>query len=351
MTEPESANAPKWLRGAVNLASPKLGTKIAAVTDEFFAPAERMLQDEPAIFKPGVFDDHGKWMDGWESRRRRDAGHDWAVIRLGVPGEIIGVDFDTSHFTGNYPRAASLEACYGDIGRDNQMPDEDADWRPLVSAQTLGPSRSHFFDAEPLGPVRWLRLRIFPDGGIARLRVYGAPYRAWATANPLDTHELSALSNGGRIVAFSDAHYGNVWSLLTEGRGENMGDGWETRRRREPGNDWIIVELGHPGLVTELEIDTAHFKGNFPHRASVEAALVERGTDESVVTQSLYWRTLLEPQLMEADHIHRFEASSLADLGTITHLKLNIFPDGGVSRFRAFGALAKSRRVNREDAG
>lgn len=327
---------PDFLQGAINLASLRLGAKALLATDEFFAPKERMLQESEPVFIPGKFDDHGKWMDGWETQRRRNAGHDFCMIQLGVKGEVAGFDIDTRHFTGNYPRAASVEGCLSD-----DLPGETAEWRTLLPAKDLGPDQRHFFKAEAGGgPVNWVRLHIYPDGGVARFKVYGAPFRAWKRADPAAVHELSAVKNGGRILAYSDAHYGDVWALLSEGRGLNMGDGWETRRRREPGYDWILIQLGHPGRITRLEIDTAHFKGNFPHSASIEAALVEEGSEESTVTQSLFWKTLLPSRPMSADAIHGFAGDDLADLGVVSHLKLNIFPDGGVSRLRAFGKLA-----------
>ncbi|HER27448.1 MAG TPA: allantoicase, partial [Rhodospirillales bacterium] len=149
--------------------------------------------------------------------------------------------------------------------------------------------------------------------------------------------ELSALANGGRVVAYNNAHYGNVWAVLAAGRGKDMGDGWETRRRREPGNDWMIIALGTAGQISAIEIDTAHFKGNFPDRCSVQAALIDDATDQSLITQAMFWQPLLGDMKMSADHIHRFEADDLAAMGPISHVRLNIHPDGGVSRFRVFG--------------
>lgn len=322
------AALPDWARGRVNLASPRLGTEAVRCTDDFFAPMARMLADAPAMFRPGVYDEHGKWMDGWESRRRRNAGHDWCVLRLGARGRIAGVDIDTSHFTGNYPKAASLWAsdAAGEPGEEG--------WTEILPATALGPSAHHLLPVAAAGPWRWLRLNIFPDGGVARLRVYGDPAPDWAGEGRA---ELSALANGGRVVAFNDAHYGDVWAILTEGRGRDMGDGWETRRRREPGHDWLIVALGAPGIVEEIEIDTAHYRGNFPDRASVQAARVSFGTDESVVTQAMFWPEILPQVPLQADHIHRF---GLAPGAPVTHVKLNIHPDGGVSRFRVFGRRA-----------
>ncbi len=262
----------KYAAKYVNLASPKFGTKVVSATDEFFAVKERMIADSEAIFIEDKFDDHGKWMDGWETRRRRGGGHDHCLIQLGAKGIIHGVDIDTSHFTGNYPPAASIEACISE-----SEPDEDAKWVEIVPATALGASAHHFVKVEDDQPYNWLRLHIYPDGGVARLRVYGEPYCAWESQSTDSTHELSALTNGGRVVGYNDAHYGSVWSLLTAGRGVDMGDGWETRRRRVPGNDWIVVALGHAGVVEKIEVDTAHFKGNFPDSCSIHAAHISEG--------------------------------------------------------------------------
>ena len=318
-----------------NLASARLGASVIEVTDEFFADRQRMLQDTPAVFIPDKYDDNGKWMDGWETRRRRHGGHDWAIVKLAVPGVVKGVDIDTSHFTGNYPPAASLEGCHS-----GKAPDGKTVWKPLLEITPLGSSQHHFLPVIASEQVDYVRLQIFPDGGVARLRVYGAPVPSWTAGDTASVHELSALKNGGAIVAYNDAHYGNVAAMLMEGRGRNMGDGWETRRRREPGNDWIIVALGGTGVPEKIEVDTAFYKGNFPDRCSVQAARVEHGTRASIITQSQFWPSLLAEQRLAADAVHTFDADLLAKPGPVTHVKLNIFPDGGISRFRVFGRLA-----------
>ena len=258
-------DAPAFARHLVNLAASRLGAKTLVCSDDFFAPMERMLQDSEPVFVPGKFDDHGKWMDGWESRRRRGGGHDHVILRLGTRGIIRGLDIDTRHFTGNYPPQASLEAADGPASAG---PDE-LEWREVLGVTDLEPDRHHYLEISDGTPATHLRLNIFPDGGVARLRVYGEPLPDWSRMDETTSAELSAIANGGRIAGFNDAHYGNPWVILTEGRGVNMGDGWETRRRREPGNDWILVRLGAPGLIEQIEVDTAHFKGNYPDRCSV----------------------------------------------------------------------------------
>jgi allantoicase len=325
-TQPDNDFAVRW----VNLADPRLGAEAIYATDEFFAPKERLLNPAPAAFIPGKYDDHGKWMDGWESRRKRVEGHDFCIVRLGRPGLIKGVDIDTSHFTGNYPPAASLDAC-----RIEGEPNGRTAWTEILPSMRLAGNSHNFADIDSDQAWSHVRLNIYPDGGVARLRVYGQVQREWRKAGK-SLVDLAAAENGGRAIACSDQHYGTPLNLLFPGRGVDMGDGWETRRRREPGNEWALIALGHAGRIQRIEIDTAHFKGNYPDRCSIQAALVTGGTDQSAVTQSMFWRMLLPEQKMQADHQHLYERE-IADLGAISHVRLNSIPDGGISRLRLFG--------------
>jgi allantoicase len=330
----EASGRPDFAITYANLGSPRFGTVAVAASDEFFAPKERMLQDAEPQFDPDLYDDNGKWMDGWESRRKRGPGNDWCLIRLGVTAIVRGLDIDTRHFTGNYPQAARLE---GTLSEDRPA---DAAFVPLMPVESIGPDAHHFVAIDHAYPVNWLKLHIYPDGGIARLRIYGQPVPQWHAGDPRAVHELSALANGGRIVAYNDAHYGDPWAILAPGSGVNTGDGWETRRRREPGHDWIIVALGHVGRIERIEVDTACFKGNYPDVCSVQAALVSAGTTQSIITQSMFWDEILATQKLGPDANHVFGPELLAPSGPVTHLRLAIRPDGGISRFRVFGRLA-----------
>ncbi len=320
----------------INLAHPRLGARAVYATDEWFAPCERMLQETAPVFIPDKFDDHGKWMDGWETRRKRGEGFDHAVVRLGRPGILKGVDIDTTHFTGNYPPAASIDACYYPEGD----PGDSAQWVQVLPSVSLKGNSHHFHAFTDAGLYSHLRLNIYPDGGVARLRVYGEPQCDWERRDPSELIDLLALENGGRAITCNDQHFGTILNLNMPGRGVNMGDGWETRRRREPGNDWVILALGHSGEIKAIEVDTAHFKGNYPDRCSIQAAYVSGGTEDSLVTQSMFWRELLPAQKLEMDAVHRFETEVL-DLGPITHVRLNIIPDGGVSRLRMYGHIVR----------
>lgn len=335
-----AADLPDWALRSIDLANPRLGAKALAASDDFFAEVSRMLNPEPAQFVPGKFDTNGKWMDGWESRRKRVAGHDWALVKLGVKGNIRGFDVDTSHFVGNYPPAVSIEACVSDS--DDVALLQAKQWTEVLPATALGPSSHHIIEAVA-GDAVWTHLRVnmYPDGGIARLRVYGLPVGGLENVAADQLVDLIALENGGRPVSWNDASFGSsVTALLLPGRGVNMGDGWETRRRREPGNDWCVIELGMPGVVEKIEVDTAFFKGNYPDRCSIQAAYVTGGTDRSATTQSMFWATLLPEQKLQMDAVQLF-SEQLSQLGPITHIRFNIFPDGGVSRLRLWGRVAK----------
>lgn len=328
-------DAPAFTRN-VNLASAGLGAEALFATDEFFAPLSRMIEDRPAIFIPDKYDENGKWMDGWESRRRRGPGHDHAVVRLAVPGRILGFDVDTSHFTGNYPPACMIEAC-----RSDRAPDETTDWTPVLPQRPLGPGAHHYFACDSQENWTHVRLHIYPDGGVARLRVYGRPALDLTAAGDRVIDLASALA-GGRIVAFSDAHFGSYHRLLAPGRGLDMGDGWETRRRRVPGNDWIVVRLAARGEIESVLVDTAHFKGNYPDACSLQAADLEGAgddLDDLVVTSSMFWDEVLPMEKLSADAEHEFAGERIRSIGPVTHVRLNIYPDGGVSRLRVRGKV------------
>ena len=328
-------NAPEFTRRYPNLADPRLGAATLACSDDFFAEMARMLHPEPAVFIPGKYDTNGKWMDGWESRRKRVNGYDWCTLKLARAGILKGVDIDTSHFTGNYPPAASLEGAF----IANGEPDANTVWQEVLPSVNLQGNSHHYHEITHPGAFTHLRLNIYPDGGVARLRVYAQPETDWASADRSSLFDLIAMENGGYVVATNNQHFGLASNLLMPGRGVNMGDGWETRRRREPGNDWCIIALAHPGIVEKIEVDTCHFKGNFPDSCSIQAASMVGGTETSLITQSMFWPVLLPQQRLQMDRQHYYE-QEIQPLGAITHIRLNIFPDGGVSRLRLLSRLA-----------
>jgi len=318
--------------GLINLADGSLGAAALWANDEFFAAKERMLNPAPPVSKPGSYDAHGQWMDGWETRRRREPGHDSCVLRLALRGAVRVLDLDTHHFTGNYPPQASVDAS------DAADPlAADAPWTTILPKSALGGDRRNRFSIADPRPWRALRLNIYPDGGIARLRAWGAVQADWSAVKDGELVDLFAVERGGASLLANDQHYGDIRNLNRPGRGINMGDGWETRRRREPGHDWVVVRLGHPGTIRAVEVDTAHFRGNYPDRVSLQAARLS--AEDGLAAASERWALLLPEQKLRADAVHRFEA--LAALGPVSHVRLNIHPDGGVSRLRLFGAVAR----------
>ena len=321
-------------RRYVDLAQPRLGSEVVYATDDFFADKARLISPEEPQFIPGKYDDNGKWMDGWESRRKRVPGHDWCVIRLGVAGVISGFEIDTRHFTGNYPPECDLEVCRSEA----RVPGDDARWIKVTDRIKLKGDDRVYAPIE-YGQVTHVRLHIFPDGGVARLRAWGRVQPDWSRRPAGEAVDLLALANGGRGIIANNEHYGAVANLTAPGRGVNMGDGWETRRRREPGHDWAILELGAAGEIAEVIVDTAHFKGNYPDRCSIQAVPHARGRPEEIAAAAVGWPILLRECKLSADTVHTFR-EEVRKTGPVQFVRFNIFPDGGVSRLRMMGMRA-----------
>lgn len=336
MTEPLSAiaRAPGFTRRFVDLAQPRIGGRVLSASDEFFAAKERLIDPAPPQFRPDLYDAHGKWMDGWETRRRRDGGHDWCLIRL-CPGTIRGFHIDTSFFTGNYPPEASIDACQ--CFEDDPDPLGDEIWVPLIGRTALQGDSHLFVDVDDDRVWTHLRVNIFPDGGLARLRVYGVVHRDWSHHDPGQQVDLAAMLNGGRALDCNDMHYGHMSNLILPDRSLNMGDGWETRRRRQPGHDWVILRLGHPGRLCRAEVDTQWFKGNYPAECALYGAMFAGLDDEEITAGLEGWREILPRSKLGPDQVHCFD--DLLEVGTVSHVRLDIHPDGGVARLRLFGHI------------
>jgi allantoicase len=321
--------SPSFVRLA-DLASSRVGGRAIATNDEFFAARSNLIKPEPAVFIPGKYTGRGKWMDGWESRRRRTPGHDWCIVRLGMRGIIRGVNVDTHFFTGNFPSHCSIDAV------DSARPlapriygTEGPPWTTVLPNAALEGDRDNYLRIQSDLPWTHVRLNIFPDGGVARLRVYGEVVVDWRRVTQGERLvDLAAIEHGGLAIDASDSHYGQPNNMIMPGRAGNMGDGWETRRRRGPGYDWAIIRLGTPGVVAKVEIDTNHFKGNFPDSASLEGCLAD-GT----------WTELLPQTKLRAHHRHLF-VRQLRVAPPVSQVRLNIFPDGGISRLRVYGRVA-----------
>jgi allantoicase len=321
-------------RDLVDLAAERLGGAVIWANDEFFAPKEALLRASAPEWREHDYTDRGKWMDGWETRRRRSPGHDWCLVRLGLPGVVRGVVVDTAFFRGNFPESCEIEGCEVVGVPDPVALDHDPSvtWHKLVERSALqGDSRNEFVvvcDAR----ITHLRFRIHPDGGVARLRVHGVPQpdaERFAAGRSLD---LAAMENGGFVEVCSDMFFGHRQNLILPGRSTHMGDGWETRRRRGPGNDWTIVRLARRGRLDRIELDTDHFKGNAPGHCTLEW-LDDAAATVDTLTTVADWKPLLgETPLQPHSRFVWYVPSVQA-----THLRLNIFPDGGVARLRAIG--------------
>lgn len=317
----------------VDLAAEALGGTVIAANDEFFAPKEGLLKPTPAEWREGAYTERGKWMDGWETRRRRTPGYDWAIIHLGAPGIVRGVVIDTSFFRGNYPERASIEGC---AVEGTPSPDElanNANWRTLLPESPLQGDSQNMFDIADSERVTHLRLNIFPDGGVARLRVYGdVMTTTHRDANA--TFDLAAIENGGYSVVCSDMFFGHRQNLIMPGRSTHMGNGWETKRRRGPGHDWTIIRLAQPGVIESVELDTDHYKGNAPDACMLECCFAPDASSAVLTDAAMNWTQVVPMAKLQPHTRHHFAAIASPPA---THARLNIYPDGGVARLRLLG--------------
>ncbi len=321
-------------KNTVNLAETKFGSKIIYKTDEFFGAANRILSATKPIFKEGLYDKHGKWMDGWETRRKRKDGHDFLIIKLGRPGKIYDVDIDTSYFSGNQPSQASVQACFS-----KKNPTKKTAWKTILNKKKLAPDRNHNFKINNHSTFNFIKLNIFPDGGVARIRLNGIVDLEKINLYGNDVN-LSSILNGSTIVGCNNEHFGKAENVLSPGTGVNMGDGWETRRSRGKNFDWIIIKFGKPGIISRLEIDTHHFKGNYPESLTVQSAfLPNKQNSKKILTNSKNWRIFLNKTKLKPHKKHLFRSNNKKN--KVNYLKINIFPDGGISRIRAFGKVEK----------
>jgi len=324
----------------IDLASERVGGAVVVANDDFFAPKENLLKPSAPVFIEGKYTDRGKWMDGWETRRRRTPGFDWCIIRLGLPGIIHGIVVDTSFFRGNYPEHCSLDgATFSGVPTEAELTSDDVQWVPLLPQMALNGDSRNPFPIQYAQRVTHLRFRIYPDGGVARLRVYGEVVPDWEQLKRAGGYiDLAAAENGALVISCSDMFFGHRHNLIMPGRAADMSDGWETKRRRGPGHDWTIIKLARPGQIQRIEVDTSHFKGNFPESCLVEACSAEDASVDKLTDPTTAWTTVLPRTKLQA-HTRHFFDQELLDTGVASHLRFNIFPDGGVSRLRVYGTL------------
>lgn len=325
-----------------DLVNKALGSRILAFSDEWFAAAENLTTPTPPIRKPGVFTYAGAWYDGWETRRHNSEPFDWVVIRLGVAsGRVKGVEIDTAFFSGNQAPEVAVQGCFVSDDRKEEVKSKDfGEWETILPTQECGPSQRHAWELPQRTDKAYthVRLQMFPDGGIARFRLYGDV----VPVIPQDisaVFDLAATVNGGVAVQCSDQHFGTKDNLLLPGRGVDMGDGWETKRSRGEHIDWTIIKLGLPGIIEKVVVDTAHFRGNFPQKVQIFAA---PPSEKPPAHGDSVWTEIVSPQKTGPDKEHEYAGDVLLQAEkAYGFVKLVIIPDGGVKRIRVFGRRAQ----------
>ncbi len=318
-----------------DLASRQLGGSVIAANDELYAQRENLIKPEPSVFAVHEFGHKGKVYDGWETRRRREAGHDWAVVRLGVPGIVHGVVVDTAWFTGNYPPVVSIEAA-NVSGYLTEEEIDDSAWVTIVSKSPCFGDTANAYSVEDRQLWTHVRLSIYPDGGVARFRVHGV-----VVPDPqfLDgTIDLAALENGGVLVGCSDAFYSSPQNLILPGRAQIMAHGWENARRRDDGNDFAVFRLAGEGTVKHVEIDTSYFVGNAPGWVKLSACHMQ---GDEALDEVEWWDVVAKTRsLPDTRHRYVVENDQRA-----THVRLDVYPDGGLARLRVWGELTEAARA------
>jgi allantoicase len=312
-----------------DLASRRVGGSVPWANDELFAEKENLIRPTEPVYQPATFGHKGQIYDGWETRRRRETGIDQVVVRLGLPGVVHGIVVDTAFFTGNYPPFCWVDGAAVE-GYPSPAELSEVDWRPLVPRSPLLGNTKNPFEVDDPQRYTHVRLTIDPDGGVARLRVHGTP-----VADPrfvdLASLDLAALANGASIDSCSNMFYASPANLISPGFAAVMGEGWETARRRDDANDWVTVRLAGEGVVRLAELDTTHFKGNAPGWAALSGLAGDEWVD-------LLPRTRLQP-----DTRHHFRLAGGAE---VTHVRMDVYPDGGMARLRLHGALTDAGRRN-----
>lgn len=325
----------------LDLIGKNLGSRILSISDEWFAAAENLTTAAAPIRKPGVFTYAGAWYDGWETRRHNPEPFDYVVFRLGVAsGRVKGVEIDTAFFNGNQAPEVAVQGCFASDDREEEIKSKDfAEWETILPKQECGPSQRHAWLLPAQTPKAYthIRLQMFPDGGIARFRLFGS-VEAVLPQDINAVFDLAATVNGGVAVKCSDQHFGTKDNLILPGRGVDMGDGWETARSRGEHIDWTIIKLGIPGVIEKLVVDTAHFRGNFPQKVQIFAAAPTKDGKTPEHEDKAAWTEILSPQKTGPDAEHEY-VNELSQVNEKTYgfVKLVIIPDGGVKRIRVFG--------------
>ena len=323
--------------GMIDLAQPRLGSKIVYKTDDFFGPVERLISSGEPIWKEGIYDENGKWMDGWETRRRRNKEHDYLILHLGREGSISKININTTFFNGNQPQFASIEGC----NSKNLIPNSKTKWKLILKKTKLLANKKNLYKSKDNKSVfTHIKFNIYPDGGVARLRLYGKIATDRINYSKNNLIELSSMLNGSSIIYVNNEHFGKAENVLAPSKATNMSDGWETRRRRNKGNDWLIFKLGLTGIINQVIVDTSHFKGNYPDRFSLQGAFINKSNLKSknnILNQSIKWKYLINKSKLGPDNQYYFD--NILIKSKINYVRLNIYPDGGIARINIFGKI------------
>jgi len=332
----------------LDLAAENVGGAALAASDEFFAPKENLLKAGRGIFIPDKFTENGKWMDGWETRRKRVAGHDWCIIRMGVPGIIHGLEIDTNHFTGNFPQFASVDACDFPAGPDVTFSPEQVRWVEILKKSPLEGGKRNLFEIEGKQRFTHLRLNIYPDGGVARFRVLG---EVVADLNAIrqkgEAVDLASVKLGSQVIASNDEFFGKKNNAIMPNSPVNMGDGWETKRKRRDtyeklmqDPDWMIIKLGAPGEVSRIMLDTTYFRGNCPDTIQIDGCTFRSDIPgKAPIGKNVAWKPILNRVKLQGGKLNIFE-QEIMRTGPINHVRVQIYPDGGINRIRLMGLVA-----------
>lgn len=328
--------ASKYL--SVDVICENIGGKALSCSDEWFGPVSNLIKITAPLRDPSKFTDAGAWYDGWETRRHNKNPYDWAIFRMGVfRAKILCCEVDTTFFNGNHAPFISIEGLYDTSNNENDIKENDPRWMEVIKKKMCGASRRFFFFRDNFRDNLFthVKLKMYPDGGIARFRVYGQvdppPFiQRWAN-NYID---LVSVCNGGIVLKASDQHFSPASNLLLPGRGHDMSDGWETRRSRIPGhNDWAIIKLGRRSdYISKIVVDTAYYKGNYPKYICIYG-IEFNGRTISKLDDSK-WDLLVENSkpCPDVENIYMINKHLV-----ITHIKLIMIPDGGIKRIRVWG--------------
>ena len=326
-------------KNQIDVASASFGTKVVYCSDEFFADSGRMLQSSEPVWIEDKYDINGKWMDGWESRRRRDGKNDFCFIRLGAESIINSFNIDTTHFTGNFAPGISVQGCSVPGGTtDDLVVDGTAvtEWFDLITKETLDGDSKNLFTSASSKPLTHLKITLLPDGGIARFRAYG---EVWVDEKQYKINGTNVISkeSGAKAIFANDEHFGSLSNVLEKHEPLSMADGWETRRRRKPGNDWGIIALSKPATAEEIVVDTKFFKGNFPDTFSISTSNSLGEDDKTLKENSKNWKKIIEGKKLRINQMHVFKGSDILHNDVFTHIRIDIYPDGGIARLKLIG--------------